>query len=360
MLVLGIDIKKMLKYKIQRGKFKICFQDIEMLHMAVVKSTAYKITLQELEEIAKKCGLPLFLVSDEGSDLAKGVRIFIENNQGIKHLHDISHKLSNILKAELENNKKWIEFTQVVNLIKQKIKLSNIAEMCPPKFRQKVRFLNVRKPLNWAVEMLQIDEDLNFFDQEQKENFIKYIKEPLEPFKKEIMQWHKYSIFITEVETEIKYYGLTRGDERKVESTSKILNKFLNDQIRPKNLKWYNQIIKFVKEQEAKLSPGQTIICSSDLVESMFGKWKFMSHEDSMAGITDMILKLPLMTAKLTDELVLEALENTPVQKIDDWKAKTFGKTMYAKRRAILRPKTKKKRTRNRGNFSVRNLKKIA
>ena len=235
----------------------------------------------------------------------------------------------------MEKDPKWHDFTQTVTNIKQKLKLSNIAEICPPKFRQKVRFLGVRKPIKWSVIMVNLD--ISRFDSNQKINFQKYIKEPLEPLRKEIMQWNDYRRFINVVEIELKHNGLTRGNKKnKIKSSSEILFEYLVNHIKPKKLKFYNQVIKFIEEQEIKLLPGQTMICSSDIIESMFGKWKYMGHEDSMVRITDLILTLPLFTVNLTKELVLKALENTSMEEINEWKEKNFGKTMYAKRRLIF------------------------
>ena len=121
----------------KRNKLKINFHDVEVIHMQILESTSYTYVLSALEQILEKCGAPLFLLSDGGSDLAKGIRMFIENHPGIEHLNDISHKISNILKAELESHLKWKKFCQIVTEIKQKIKLSVIAHMCPPQFRQK-------------------------------------------------------------------------------------------------------------------------------------------------------------------------------------------------------------------------------
>ena len=366
MLVLGIDTSKIKNYnkyiKGKRGKknrLKIRFKDVEVLHMVVLKSTVYEITLKELEGVAKKCGLPSFILSDEGSDLAKGIRIFIANNPGIEHLHDISHKLSNILKSVLEKNIKWKEFCEVVTHIKQKLKLSDIAEICPPKFRQKVRYLNVRDPIDWAVTMLNLN--LKNLTAQQKIKFNEYVKEPLEPFRKDIMQWKEYADFITFVETEIKHNGLTRGNEfKKINSTSEILANHLKDQRISKTGILYDKIIEFVESQEAKLSPGESMIASSDIIESMFGKWKSMVSEDSMAGITDMILLLPFLTVNLTDELVKKALEATPIQKIENWKQENLGTTMYAKRRAILHKKTSAKEDKKMGGNTLRKLEKVA
>ncbi|MBA3603821.1 MAG: hypothetical protein H0W50_09340 [Parachlamydiaceae bacterium] len=79
-----------------------------------------------------------------------------------------------------------------------------------------------------------------------------------------------------------------------------------------------------------------------------------------MAGITDMILVLPLLTVTLTDELIINALEATSVQKIKDWKEKTLGTTMYAKRRRILHPKKNGKKGRKSGEKTLRKLKRAA
>jgi hypothetical protein len=365
MMIIGINIEKIETLK-KNKRFKIGYQDVEILHKATLKSTTYDKVLQELEKTAEKCGLPQFIVSDQGNDLLKGIKIFIENNPGIQHLNDISHKLSNILKAELEKDPKWHDFSQTATNIKQKLKLSNIAEICPPKFRQKVRFLGVGKPIKWAMLMLNLN--ISCFDPKQKMNFQKYIKEPLERLRKEIVQWNEYVRFINAVEIELKHKGLTRGDKKnKIKSSSQILSELLLNQIKPKKLKFYNQVIKFIEEQETKLLPGQTMICSSDIIESLFGKWKSMSHEDSMVGITDLILMLPLFTVNLTEELVLKALEGTSMKEINEWKEKNFGKTLYAKRRSILAktteqvtPTNSKKKDRKLGELSREISEKVA
>jgi hypothetical protein len=349
MLVLRMDLDKIKNWKQHQNckknkkpHLKICFKDVEVIHMKILEKTAYEFTLSELEQIVEKCGLPLFILSDEGSDLAKGIRIFIEKNPGIQHLNDISHKISNILKGELEDNLKWKEFCQVITKMKQRMTNTIIAHMCPPKLRQKMRFLNIRNPIEYAFKMLNIN--IDSLPKNERKDFITYIKKPLEAFKDEIIQWYEVTSFITEVETEIKHNGLTRGDGIQIRSTSEILAARCQKRLFSENeMKTFNQILEFVKKQEAKLSPGQTIIGSSDIIESMFGKWKSMSPEDSMAGITNKIFILPLLTVNLTVELIKKALEDTPIKKIEEWQKNTLGKTMYAKRRAILKPGKSKK-----------------
>ena len=166
------------------------------------------------------------------------------------------------------------------------------------------------------------------------------------------MQWHEIANFITEVESEIKHNGLTRGDEGRIQSTSKILTTVYQKQQISKNaLKIIDRILEFVKAQENKLSPCQTVIGSSDIIESIFGKWKSMAPENSMSGITDKILILPLLTVKPTNELIKRALEETHTQQIEEWRNKTLGKTIYEKRRTVLNMKNKRNVDRNSGEL---------
>jgi len=45
-----------------------------------------------------------------------------------------------------------------------------------------------------------------------------------------------------------------------------------------------------------------------------------MALENSMAGITDKILTLPLITVEITPELIKNALDETAMKKIVEWR----------------------------------------
>ena len=128
--------------------------------------------------------------------------------------------------------------------------------MCPPQFRQKVRFLNVRGPIGWAFQMLNIK--VASIPKAEREHFVTYIKKPLLKLKNEIIQWHEIANFITEVESEIKQYGLTRGNDGQIQSTSQVLTALCQKQRISKGaMNIINQILEFVKMQKTKLAPGQ-------------------------------------------------------------------------------------------------------
>ena len=69
------------------------------------------------------------------------------------------------------------------------------------------------------------------------------------------------------------------------------------------------------------------------MLESVFGKFKYMQHEHEKGSLTGMVLAIPAMVAQTTQEVVLHALETVPVHKVRTWMKKKFGKSALAKRK---------------------------
>ncbi len=57
---------------------------------------------KRLKDLARRVGVPKQIVSDHGSDLSKGVRLFQDANLGMADTYDVTHKLASLVKAELE------------------------------------------------------------------------------------------------------------------------------------------------------------------------------------------------------------------------------------------------------------------
>jgi hypothetical protein len=316
------------------------FSDVQVIHMKVMESTAYRFTLDELNKAVEKHGVPSMIVSDEGSDLAKAIRLFIEIHKVPIHLHDISHKINNIIKAHIKDEELFRRFTRFITEAKQSLKISSVAFLSPPKVKEKMRFSNAGSSIGWAIRALKIDR--RTLTEKQKEQFGKAVTEPLSEFKERTLIWNQIMTFARDVEKEIKRNGLTRGNGAQILSTSAILSAKLEERKISDEAKMVsNQILEFVKTQEIKLSPGETAIASSDIIESMFGRLKAMSLEDSMAGITDKILILPLLTAKLTPKLTKDALENCSYEVLNQWCYGELGETAYAQRNRVLNPQKK-------------------
>ena len=86
------------------------------------------------------------------------------------------------------------------------------------------------------------------------------------------------------------------------------------------------------KEMEM-MEEDEIKIISSDVIESLFGKYKSFSQKSTVKEIRRMILTIPLSTIEITREFILEALENIKNIDVKDWEEKTFSQSMLSKRK---------------------------
>ncbi len=77
----------------------------------------------------------------------------------------------------------------------------------------------------------------------------------------------------------------------------------------------------------------QALVCTSDILESAFGKYKNYVSRNPMAGITDLALCLAAFTSTLSSQEIVEALEHTTCHDVTRWARIYLGTTLLKKRR---------------------------
>jgi len=97
------------------------------------------------------------------------------------------------------------------------------------------------------------------------------------------------------------------------------------------------EVIDFLAKEELQLKEGETILASTDILESYFGLWKYMAPEDALCGVTSIVLGLPVYSKRLTDDLIKDALENVDWDEPNEWAKKNLGPSMFARRIATLK-----------------------
>ncbi len=85
-------------------------------------------------------------------------------------------------------------------------------------------------------------------------------------------------------------------------------------------------------EMRKIVSESENVLCSSDIIESAFGKYKNYISNNKMVGITNLVLCIAAFTSKLEETEVYEALEKTTIKDIKIWTEENIGKTLLRKR----------------------------
>ncbi len=76
---------------------------------------------------------------------------------------------------------------------------------------------------------------------------------------------------------------------------------------------------------------GQSWLGTSDVLESLFGKYKWFGEKAPDGEVAASVLALPLFTVDLTAELVQEALLSVSVQDVRSWVDEYIGPSNLSK-----------------------------
>jgi hypothetical protein len=289
---------------------------------------------KRLQDLARRVGVPKQIVSDHGSDLSKGVRLFQAANPVMADTYDVTHKLASLVKAELEADPRWAEFLRYCTSSLFQLQQSRGAFLTPPGPRSMERYMNVDRHTEWACRMLRLLEmpdkalvaELLALDEEEARSFLEEKLGWLRDFRHEVTRYGHLVEAVKQTEEEVKNHGLGR-------QTVARLWQLLPAQLRrDSSLEGFFRSLKgYLKEEGSKVPVGQSWLGTSDVIESLFGKYKSFLEKSPEGEVGASVLALPLLTIDLTAELVHEALLRVSVQDVRSWANDYLGPSNLSK-----------------------------
>lgn len=96
------------------------------------------------------------------------------------------------------------------------------------------------------------------------------------------------------------------------------------------------KLLEFVDENAALAGEGESLPGSSEVLESIFGKYKNMQGESGQFGVTGMVLSIGALIGRVTIESVRTALESISADHVKAWEKKHLGSTVGAQRVAAF------------------------
>lgn len=92
----------------------------------------------------------------------------------------------------------------------------------------------------------------------------------------------------------------------------------------------------FVRESSVAAGPGECLVGSTEVLESLFGKWKTLERQESQSGITGLILSLGALLGTWPVSRIQAALEATPVKHVVRWCQVNLPASVQSQRRITL------------------------
>jgi hypothetical protein len=101
----------------------------------------------------------------------------------------------------------------------------------------------------------------------------------------------------------------------------------------------YSDIQEYISDTIAPIPDGETWPGCSDIIESIFGRFKNYAKNTPFKGITQMVMAIPTFTTKITKDKIRRALEFKTVKNTIKWLRNNIGESMAFKRRNAFRIK---------------------
>ena len=329
LLVLGISLAKY-----RKNKCRLRHEDMEVLAADIVESATGESVTDSLDKIiAKNTGRPAQIISDGGRNIVCGCRDFIEKgNIPVRQTYDVTHKTALILKHQLENDKTWQSFCKKTAISKRSLIHINLAYLAPPKPRDKSRWQNLDIYVKWAEMILkQKVKSMSKTDAAKFKDKLSWVK----TYKSHIREWRAMLNILYAVKTEVKRNGFSCMTINNVKKSTSVLD------TESQRLKYvYEDVLAYIEEECAGID-GVYLGCS-DIIESMFGKYKNFSGKSPMKEIGRTILTIPVFSSKINCNEVKDAMETISAKDVSEWQKAKLGISLYSKRKQAFSLKKQK------------------
>lgn len=315
-------------------------EDVELIDLVPVTESNGKVVYRQLKAAAAKMGFPRAIISDGGSDLHAGVEQFRSAHPATAWLYDIKHKTACLLKHALEHDASWSGFTEKAHRFKQQVSLGPLAGLAPPQQRSKARYMNLDVLVDWGREsMLALDHPqalrkagLNVRHVEEKLGWLRNFAQPLR-------RWGEMLAVIGTAEHYVRHQGIH------VQAAEE-LGGLLPKSAIPAVQRLRKQLLEFVQTQGQQAREGERLLGSSEVLESIIGKFKHVAGEGGRHGLTGIALSIGASVGNQTVATVQAAITEVTTNAVWEWCRSHLGATVQSVRQRIrqsLHPEQKQK-----------------
>lgn len=290
------------------GAMALGHQEVEVLGLEIWEHSSAQRVLERLEGIAGQVGVPRLLVSDEGSDLKKAAGIFCDRHPPTDWISDVSHRMARILEGELKGDERWEGFLRETALCRNRCQQTQMSPLMPPGQRSKARWMNYKPLLTWAVKLLE-NPIPEWADRRQHQRLFGWMRE----YQDDIQEYWLMLHMGEEIGRMIKTGGI---EPEQLERCRETLNEMATS---PRLRRQAEGIREYLAEVESKVRPGERLMGSSDIIESIFGKYKLLVERSPQKALSRLILAIGSLTSKRTPEIIREAMEQVSLQRVEEW-----------------------------------------
>ena len=269
-----------------------------------------------MENAAYRTGVPRLIVSDQGSDLTKGIADYRDFRPGVAHVPDIAHVGANLLEHAWAGQPQWQQFVRRLQ--------ETSAYLLAPKLRAKARFMNVAAQLQFAARVLR-----HLASASPRAKAVEHYGW-LREHGEDLAVWTREHPLVQTTIAQLRVKGLHAGTLAELESAWGEVGTRASTAGIADRLRAY-----VAKHQPSEA--GERFVASTEILESSFGKLKRIEGPQSQEGLTVLSLAMGAIVGEHSDEEVREALDATPQKVVDRWFERAWGHSVQWLRQQFAR-----------------------
>ena len=223
-----------------------------------------------------------------------------------------------------KTDEQYQQLTKRMSEMRVKLSQTEVAHIIPPKQRKKSSYQNIRTLVNWASNSLN-----SVISNESTQTTLYDQLSWLKDYQHFINELSEIDTVICSIEKKLKHQGLSK-------QTLKYCQEQLNCLCSEKGKIFKDKIIDALCSTITLLPKHGKILCTSDILESVFGKYKNFVSENPMAGITNLVLTIAAFTCSLSTKELKDSLEKIRTVDIKNWTKKNIGISLFQKRKLFL------------------------
>ena len=308
----------------------LAHQDLSVWMLEPVAKSDGPLVQGQLEKLSRQTGvIPRAVLSDCGADLRSGIGRFCAAHPQTAARSDIAHAAANAVKGELNHDPQWAAFLADASHAKAKLRQTKFAFLLPPELKAKARWMNLDPRLTWSRKALAFVAAPQpvpgvSWEADELEGHLGWLRGYQEP----LASWSR---MLEVTATSLKYIRQHGYQAQAPAELAAELKPFSAGEETPAS-RVAQRLLAFVKEQSAGLPPGQRLLGSSEVLESLIGKAKQLEGQQSKSGFTKMILGLAASVSDITETTVNAALSAVTVKQVVDWIRSHLGLSVQGQR----------------------------
>jgi hypothetical protein len=302
-------------------------QDVRVLAVEPGVSWKKEDVARAYKKLADKIGAPLALLADGATELRDGVEILQKLREKVLVLGDFKHYAANVLKKIVGEHERFDAFMSQVGRTRSAIQQTELGHLTPPSPRPKARFMNLATTLRWAQMVLWQMEHPD--SKARREITVARLEEKLgwlREYRDEISRWSACQAVVSTSVTFINEQGLFQGVASQLAAELNSLPNCEDSRVVA------DRLLAFVRQSEEKLTAGQRLPLSTEILESSFGLFKQLERQHSKGGFTSLLAAFGALLKPATPESIRRDFARVSVKQMRTWVTENLKTTLASKR----------------------------